>query len=208
MYIHCKNDNQLLTAYIHDEKRLLLLISQDDTEAFSALFQQYKDKVYTIALKLTGSTFISEEVVQDIFMKLWIKRKTLPEVEHFNAWFSTIIRNHLFSLIKKQAARENRENAFANKAPSFYNNADQYILLKETEELLEKALYTLPPQQQKIYRLVKESGMKKEEVASRLNLSTETVKAHLSKAIKNIRTYCLVHMNNPTILFLLISVLQ
>lgn len=198
----------MLTAYIHDEKRLLLLISQDDTEAFSALFQLYKDKVYTIAFKLTGSTFTSEEVVQDIFMKLWIKRKMLSEVEHFSAWFNTIIRNHLFSLIKKQAARENREIAFANKIPTIYNNADQHILLKETEELLEKALYTLPPQQYKIYRLIKESGMKKEEVASRLNLSTETVKSHLSKAIKNIRAYCLTHMDNPAILILLFSALK
>lgn len=198
----------MLTAYIHDEKRLLLLISQDDTEAFSALFQQYKDKVYTLAFKLTASTFTSEEVVQDIFLKIWVKRKTLTEVEYFNAWFNAIIRNHLFTLIKKQAAREKREISFADNIPSYYNNTDQHVLLKETEELLEKALYSLPPQQHKIYRLVKESGMKKEEVASRLNLSTETVKAHLSKAIKNIRAYCLAHMDNPTILIVLFSVLQ
>lgn len=198
----------MLTAFVHDEKKLLLLISQDDTEAFSILFHQYKDKVYSIAIKLTGSTATSEEVVQDIFMKLWMNRKTLTEVGHFDAWFNTVVRNHLFSLIKKQAARENRERTFAGKTPSFYNNADQGVLLKETEELLEKALCTLPPQQHKVYRLVKERGMKKEEVASQLNLSTETVKAHLSKAIKNIRAYCLAHMDNPAVLILAFSVLQ
>jgi RNA polymerase sigma-70 factor (ECF subfamily) len=50
--------------------------------------------------------------------------------------------------------------------------------------------------------------MKKEEVASQLNLSTETVKAHLSKAIKTIRAYCLAHMDNPAILILVFSMLQ
>lgn len=198
----------MLTACIYNEKSLLLRISQDDALAFTLLFDQYKDKVYTIAFKLTGCAFTSEEVVQDIFMKLWVKRKDLPGVEHFTAWFNTIIRNYLFSLLKSQAARQSREIAFAGKRPSFYNNADQEILLKETEALLEKALYTLPPQQNKVYRLIKERGMKKEEVASHLNLSTETVKAHLSKAIKSIRAYCLAHMDNPAILILAFAMMQ
>ena len=176
----------MLTACTYNEKNLLLRISQDDAFALTMLFNQYKDKVYTIAFKLTGCAFTSEEAVQDIFMKLWVKRKDLPGVEYFTAWFNTIIRNYLFSLLKSQVARENREIAFAGKLPSFYNNTDQGILLKETEALLEKALYTLPPQQNKVYRLIKERGMKKEEVASQLNLSTETVKAHLSKAIKSL----------------------
>ena len=198
----------MLTACTYNEKNLLLRISQDDAHAFTLLFNQYKDKVYTIAFKLTGCAFTSEEAVQDVFMKLWVKRKDLPGVEYFTAWFNTIIRNYLFSLLKSQAARESREIAFARKLPSFYNNTDQGILLKETESLLEKALYTLPPQQNKVYRLIKERGMKKEEVASQLNLSTETVKAHLSKAIKTIRAYCLAHMDNPAILILVFSMLQ
>lgn len=198
----------MLTACTYNEKNLLLRISQDDALAFTVLFNQYKDKVYTIAFKLTGCAFTSEEAVQDIFMKLWMKRKDLSGVEYFTAWFNTIIRNYLFSLLKSQAARESREIAFARKLPSFYNNTDQGILLKETESLLEKALYTLPPQQNKVYRLIKERGMKKEEVASQLNLSTETVKAHLSKAIKTIRAYCLAHMDNPAILILVFTMLQ
>ncbi|HTN09169.1 RNA polymerase sigma factor [Agriterribacter sp.] len=177
----------------------MLRISNDDAQAFTVLFNLYKDKVYTIAFKLTGSAFKSEEAVQDIFMKLWIKRKELPEVDHFTAWFYTITRNHLFSLIKRKAARENREIIFANKMPSICNNTDEKLLLEETEELLKKALYLLPPQQNKVYRLIKECGMKKEEVAIELKLSTETVKVHLAKAMKNIRNYCLAHMNNPLI---------
>ena len=198
----------MLTACPYNEKNLLLRVSQDDALAFTLLFNQYKDKVYTIAFKLTGCAFTSEEAVQDIFMKLWMKRKDLSGVEYFTAWFNTIIRNYLFSLLKSQAARQSREIAFVNKLPSFHNNTDQTILLKETETLLEKALYTLPPQQNKVYRLIKERGMKKEEVASQLNLSTETVKAHLSKAIKTIRAYCLAHMDNPAILILAFSILQ
>ena len=194
----------MLTACTYNEKELLLLISRGDTSAFTCLFNQYKDKVYTIAFRITGSDFLAEEAVQDIFMKLWISRNTLPDIECFRAWFNTIIRNHLFTLLKRKAARENREMVFAAHMPFVYNNTDEGILLKETDALIEKALYSLPPQQNKVYRLIKVSGMKKEEVASQLNLSTETVKSHLSKAIKNIRAYCLSHMDNPAILILAI----
>jgi len=189
----------LPVACSNNEKDLLLRISKDDASAFAVLFNLYKDKIYTIAIKLTGSAFKAEEVVQEIFMKLWVKRKELPEIEHFTAWFYTITRNHLFSLIKRKAAREKREIVFAERLPSFYNNSDEKVLLKETEALLEKALYQLPPQQNKIYRLIKERGMKKEQVAVELKLSTETVKVHLARAIKNIRNYCLGQMNNPLI---------
>lgn len=192
----------MLTACPYNEKELLLHVSKDDTTAFTFLFNQYKDKIYTVAFKITGSAFLSEEVVQEIFLKLWTNRKILPELECFTAWFNTVTRNHLFSLLKRKAARENREIVFADKIPSVYNNTEEKIFLKEAEELIEKALYTLPPQQNKVYRLIKVSGMKKEEVASQLNLSTETVKSHLSKAIKSIRAYCLAHMDNPAILIL------
>lgn len=194
----------MLTACPYNEKELLLHVSKDDTTAFTFLFNQYKDKIYTVAFKITGSAFLSEEVVQEIFLKLWTNRKILPELECFTAWFNTVTRNHLFSLLKRKAARENREIVFADKIPSVYNNTEEKIFLKEAEELIEKALYTLPPQQNKVYRLIKVSGMKKEEVASQLNLSTETVKSHLSKAIKSIRAYCLAHMDNPAILILAI----
>lgn len=194
----------MLTACPYNEKELLLRVSNGDTTAFSFLFNQYKDKIYTIAYKVTGSAFLSEEVVQEIFLKLWTNRKTLPQLESFTAWFNTVTRNYLFSLLKRKANRKNREIVFAGKAASFYNNAEEKLLLKETEELIEKALYRLPPQQNKVYRLIKVGGMNKEEVASQLNLSTETVKSHLSKAIKNIRTYCLAHMDNPIILILAI----
>jgi RNA polymerase sigma-70 factor (ECF subfamily) len=196
----------LPTAYTYREKELLLRIAEDDTAAFAVLFNQYKDKIYTIGFKITGSAFFAEEVVQDIFMKLWTNRKILPQLQCFDAWFNTITRNHLFSFIKRKAARKNREFAFAGKNPSFYNNTDDNILLKDAEQLLEKALYTLPPQQNKIYKLIKVRGMKNEEVASQLDLSIETVKSHLSKAVKNVRAYCIAHKDNLAILILLFFV--
>ncbi|MCO5237128.1 MAG: sigma-70 family RNA polymerase sigma factor [Chitinophagaceae bacterium] len=193
-------------AYSYDERDLLLRLSEGDTQAFTVLFDQYKNKIYTLAFKITGSVFLAEETVQEIFTKLWVRRRELPAILNFNAWFNTITRNHLFSLLKSQAARENREAFYAGQA-SDCPGADNGILLKQTEELLRKALSALPPQQNKVYYLIRMQGMKKEEVAVRLNLSQETVKSHLSKAVKNIRAYCIAHKDSVIIWLLYFSML-
>lgn len=192
----------MLTACLHNEKELLLRIARDDAQAFTCLFNCYKNKIYTIACKLTESPAVAEEAVQEIFMKLWIKRKELPGIEHFSAWFYTVARNHMFTLFKRKAVIACREIGEIDPGALFNNDAEERILLRETETIIKKALHALPPQQNKVYHLIKERGYKKEEVAAFLNLSPETVKIHLAKAMKNIRAYCIAHMDSPAILLI------
>lgn len=192
----------MLTACLHNERELLLRIAHNDADAFTCLFNYYKNKIYTIAYKLTESPAMAEEAVQEIFMKLWIKRKDLPGVEHFSAWFYTVARNHMFTLFKRKAVSACRGISEIDPAYFFTNDAEERILLKETETIIKKALHALPPQQNKVYHLIKEKGYKKEEVAAFLNLSPETVKIHLAKAMKNIRAYCLAHMDSPAMVLI------
>ena len=196
-----KKSNELLTAGLHNERELLLRIAHDDAHAFTCLFHYYKNKIYTIAYKLTESPAMAEEAVQEIFMKLWIKRKDLPGIEHFNAWLYTVARNHLFTLFKRKAVAC-RPIGEIDPGCVFANDTEERILLRETETIIKKALHALPPQQNKVYHLIKEKGYKKEEVAAFLNLSPETVKIHLAKAMKNIRAYCLAHMDSPAIILI------
>lgn len=192
----------MLTACSHNERELLSRIACDDAQAFTCLFNCYKNKIYTTAYKLTESSAMAEEAVQEIFMKLWIKRKDLPGIEHFSAWFYTVARNHMFTLFKRKAVNACREINEVDPARFFTNDAEDRILFRETETIIKKAMHALPPQQNKVYHLIKEKGYKKEEVAAFLNLSPETVKIHLAKAMKNIRAYCVAHMDSPIILLL------
>lgn len=187
----------MLTACLHSEKKILKRIANGDAQAFAIFFHQYKNKIYSIALKVSGSDFIAEEAVQDIFMKVWLKRSELMQVNNFSAWLNTVTCNHLFTLLKRRANKELKEIALeqVDIADSGSSDTDKMVLSRETATILKKAVNTLPTQQEKVYRLVKEYGMKKDEVAIHLNLSKETVKVHLAKAIKNIRAYCINHMD-------------
>lgn len=195
----------MLSTCLHNEKKLLERIAGNDAGAFAIFFHHYKNKIYSIALKISGSAFLAEEAVQDIFMKVWMKRAELVQVHNVSAWLNTITCNHLFTVLKKRANRELREIALEQVeiADQGLSDTGKMVLNRETATILKKAINTLPSQQGKVYLMVKEYGLKKEEVATRLNLSAETVKVHLSKAIKNIRAYCLNHMDIILLLILM-----
>lgn len=175
---------------------LLQAVSEGDERAFSEIFHQFRNKVYAIAFKVTGSEAMAEEVLLDVFLKVWLKREQLPQVEHFTAWLYTITRNHLFNLLKQTALRVHAAPLTEQEDYQFPCSDNPAAILQEKEyrRVLQQAVDRLPPQQKKVYRLIKEHGMKREEAAVELNLSPETVKRHLSDAMQFIRVYCVSHL--------------
>jgi RNA polymerase sigma-70 factor (ECF subfamily) len=180
---------------IHSEKELLRLISEGDEQAFAAVFNYYRNKVYGLALKLTHSTTVAEEIVEDVFLKIWTRRATLNEIENFNAYLFIIVRNETFKILKQIAKNYKIVLLAENNASLVHNNAEDYLVDKEFTSLLQRAIDRLPHQQKQVYKLMKEEDLKRGEVAELLHLKPETVKFHLAQAMKNIRTYCMLHLN-------------
>ena len=174
---------------LYNEMILLASIAKGDKNAFATLVNNYKDHIYTIALRLTRSSSLAEDVVQEIFLKVWLRRETLPEINHFAGYLNSMVQNKVFTLLKQIALeRERLKKIDANNS---YNN--DTIIQKEYETVLLNAVRQLPPRQQEVYELVKGKGLKREEAAQVLNISSETVKYHLSQAVRNVRDYCIQH---------------
>src|SRR5678810_238059 len=85
----------------NNEKELLALIAKGDEIAFSKLFLQFKDRIYSIAFKLTKSTIAAEEIVQEVFLKIWLKRANLTDIENFSAYLFIITRNDVYKSLKQ-----------------------------------------------------------------------------------------------------------
>ena len=83
------------------EKKLLLELSQGSELAFTTIYNQYKNSVYSTALRITKSKILSEEAVQDIFLKIWQNKENLIAIDNFENYIYIISRNHLFNSIKK-----------------------------------------------------------------------------------------------------------
>jgi RNA polymerase sigma-70 factor (ECF subfamily) len=180
----------------YDEQELLRLIAQSDESAFTQLFDHYRNKIYTIALKLTHSTTVAEEIVEDVFLKIWLRRTALQGIENFGAYLYAIARNETYKILKQIAKNYKTVLLTENNLSLVDNHTDEYLIAKEFTSLLQKAIDRLPNQQGQVYKLMKESGLKRAEVAELLQIKPETVKFHLAQAMKNIRAYCMLHMNS------------
>jgi RNA polymerase sigma-70 factor (family 1) len=197
----------LQLSALHNERELLQMISQGDEQAFATVFDHYRNRIYGVALKLTHSTTVSEEIVEDVFLKIWTRRVTLNEIESFSAYLFTIARNETYKILKQIAKNYKIVLLSENNESLIHNNTEDYLIDKEFTSLLQKAIDRLPHQQKQVYKLMKEEDLKRGEVAELLQLQPETVKFHLAQAMKNIRNYCMLHLNTLIGLTILLSAL-
>jgi len=185
----------------YTEMELLLMVSAGDEKAFRQIYEQYWNRIYTMALLYFKSPVAAQDMVQEVFLKVWVNRSELPAIASFGAWLRIIARNFLISSLRKKTTQYVWGMEDNGTVPDQASSADEQLVMKETAGLIRRAIEQLPPQQQKIYRMSREEGLKLTEVAAALDLSHNTVREHMSKALKNIRLYLIRHLEIGVILF-------
>ncbi|MEO6290979.1 MAG: sigma-70 family RNA polymerase sigma factor [Ginsengibacter sp.] len=176
---------------LHNENQLLGLIATGDEIAFAQIFEYYRDRIYSVAFKLTKSNVIAEEIVQDVFLKIWKKRADLIEIQNFSAYLFVVTRNHVYKILKRIASNYTTSLLTDEDIPA---PTTDLIIEKEYKLVLQQAISRLPGQQKLVYYLVKDQGLKRTEVAEQLRIQPETVKFYLAEAMKNIRAFCKLYL--------------
>lgn len=185
---------------IQTEKELLLQLSKGNEFAFREIYNIYHNKIVAFAFLLTESPYLTEEIVQEVFMKLWINRRKLSEITNFNAWLHIIAKNLVVDAMKKIAREElTKKKATIDTVTVENNDPSDYVAFREKELLLEKAINQLSPQQQIVYKLSREQGLANKDIALKLHISNKTVKNHLTNGMRIIREYFSLNMyeTNP-----------
>jgi len=162
-------------------------IAAGDQEAFAALFHLWRDKLYFFVLRITDSEARAEDVLQDVFTRIWQHRQQLTEVRNADAYLYSMARNQAITYLR-QMARETVALARLSQAePAPLAGSDETLFEKELREKLQIILQHLPPQQRQVFTLSRQHGLKKEEIAKELNISASTVKNHMTHALRTIR---------------------
>lgn len=176
------------------EEEILRKVATGDQAAFTQLFHHYQRHIYDIAVRLTHSNIIGEEMVQDVFTRIWLRRNELTQIRDFKSYLFIVVRNEAYRTLKTLSSRRARLRELEEEETVlFHDHVHQELLDKEYAALLQRAVRRLPHMQQQVYHLLKEQALKRDEVAARLNIRPETVKRHISQAMRNIRAYLLSH---------------
>ncbi|MDR6944342.1 RNA polymerase sigma factor [Mucilaginibacter pocheonensis] len=185
-----------------NERELLIQVASGNEHAFRQLFIAYHQQLGVHMLRITNIPELAEEVVQDVFVKIWLTRETLVGVDNFKAYLFVISKNHALNCLKKLAKErvliKQLEDSRADAVVPEVGGTNMYY------NLLDEAIDQLPPQQQKVYLLSRHSRLKYTEIADQLELSRETVKKYLQMATASITEY--VHEHLEVMALLLIAV--
>ena len=194
-----------------NEKELLQLLAQDSEYAFAILFDRYKKRVYSSAFLFLKNAEAAEEIVQEVFLRLWQKRKELPDIGYLYSFIKTMA----YNLVVDQFRRANLEKDYKKTLPPgdpMIEDTDHKVRDYESVRLLQTAIDALPSRQKQVYELARIKGLSQEEIASRLSISKNTVKVHMSAALQAIRSYLSTHypeaLNKIPFLILIARVLE
>ena len=161
----------------------------DDQKAFSEFFDCYHSKLIKFASLYVPNYDQAEEIVSEVLIKLLKKRKTLHEIEKFEGYLFTMIKNQSLNYIKQN--KKNINHLSIENAEDFFSTEriDPYekYLESELRDLLNKAIELLPPKRQMVFKLIKDEGMSQKEVADLIDISVRTVEVHLKLAVKDVR---------------------
>ena len=174
---------------LYNEEELIKLIANSDELAFCKIFNHYRNKLYSYVLRITENEELAEEIVLDAFLKIWLNRTMLSDINRFDSYLYTVVRNQAFNSVKRIAHEASLIKELSLTATEYNYATEETVVHNDYQELLDKAVNQLPPQQKLIYTLSRDEGMKYDEIAFQLKLSKNTVKAHLKKSGKQLTYY-------------------
>jgi RNA polymerase sigma-70 factor (ECF subfamily) len=168
---------------------LLKQLADGDEKVFRLIFDHYKGPFHAAAFKMTRSANIAGEITQEVFVTLWAKRELVAAAKRPDSYVFAILHNCIYSHFRKLADERQFKLKFEQEIENGENPVEALLDEKENRDILENIINQLPSQQRLIYKLAKQEGLSRNEIASQLNISSNTVRNHLSASVEYLRTY-------------------
>lgn len=173
-----------------DLQHIQNLIAEGDEKALASLYQLLSGRLLHFAKLFTRSAELAEEIVEDTFVKLWINRATICEIENLNVYLYVAVKNRSLNAIAKKAKAlvsipfDDLEIDTAQPGPDPYS----LLITSEMMKRMQQAVEALPPRCKMIFKLVRQDGLSYKEVGAILNISVNTIDAQMAIAVKKICT--------------------
>jgi RNA polymerase sigma-70 factor (ECF subfamily) len=173
----------------YEIKKLIKQIAEGDEAAFRTIFEHYRAPFYSAAFKMTRSANLAEEIVQEVFVKIWVKRKLIAAAKRPADYVFTLLHNCFYAQFRKLARENKLKTELAQDCEESEDAIQSLLFEKENKAILENVINQMPPRQRLIYKLAKQEGWSREEIAKGLDISPNTVRNHLAAAIEFLQNY-------------------
>jgi len=171
------------------ESELVKRLQSGDQLAFESLYNRYSKEIYRKLLKMVKDVTMAEELTQDVFVKIWNKREVITVEKPFRHYLLTLANNIVNDFYRKVARERRLQDEIIAASTELYNPTEDQIYYKESKELMDAAIDSLPTQQKLVFQLCKIEGKSYEEVSNLLGISTSTISNHIVKGTKTIKLY-------------------
>lgn len=176
------------------EEDVLLRMIQGDESAFSSIYRHYHPSLYIYMLRFCKSPSLTEDLVHDVFLKIWEIRGRINPRLSFSGYLYRIARNHVFKTITRLATDgQMRAQLYQQLTGIDLEHPDEVVRTREYERLFEEALSKLTPQRLKVFRLCRQEGKSYDETAAILGISRNAVKKHMVLSMRFIEDYVYRH---------------
>ncbi len=171
----------------YNEKVLLSHVAEGDEKAFAELFYNTSPNILLTIKQLVKAEDTAHYLLQDVYIKAWLHRKALAEIEYPVAWLKKTATNACINYLRRSRLEASwLREVSVHEGPG---SRDSLSSEKELREAIHEAVEQLPPQRKKIYLLSREQGLDRKAIAQELELSEHTVKNQLVSAIRSIKTF-------------------
>lgn len=170
------------------EKTYLSALKKGDVKAFDKLFANYGKRLYHFAYGYLKSREEAEEVVQEVFLRIWKTRKDLKPELSFKAYLFKIAYNYILELFKHVNRQQAYKHQILSETVDFTNDLNERLNYQLLLEKVDKIIDKLPERQKEIIIKRKKEGLPVKQIAAQLNIKPKTVENHLTEALKKLRT--------------------
>ena len=168
------------------DSRLIELHREGDPLSFEILFQKYYVRFYNFVFNLTKNSQAAEDIIQNVFMKIWINRASLRPDQSIHNYIYVLSKREMLNHIRDRKAYVQVERLVMTEQPS-EEVTDQSMALKELDERIRRFIADMPEQRRKVFLLSRYRGLTNKEIAEMMGLSVRTVDRHINLALTSLK---------------------
>ena len=169
-----------------EDSRFIELLREGDPLSFEILFQKYYVRFYNFVFNLTKSSQAAEDIIQNVFMKIWINRRNLRPDQSIHNYIYVLSKREMLNHIRDRKAYVQVERLVMTEQPS-EEVTDQNMALRELDDRIRKFIADMPEQRRKVFLLSRYKGLTNKEIANMMGLSVRTVDRHINLALTSLK---------------------